>query len=180
MDSTDNEKKVAELYATVEVSRLDKSIDNVFMLPQVLTVSLLLSLYVQKTPEIIPSDVTEFFLRRSGFTCEDPVVIKLVSLAAQKFLTDLAKESYSFSKKRQGLSGQATQKNRRSVLLLEDVAKAASKFGVSVNKPEYFADTPTAGMMEPPPGAPVGGGGEKRAASSSIAQAPGTRKKKKN
>merc|ERR1711916_245942 len=55
----------------------------------------------EKTPDIIPSDVTEFFLRRSGFACDDPVVVRVVSLAAQKFLTDLAKESYAFSKKRQ-------------------------------------------------------------------------------
>merc|ERR1719171_732481 len=136
MDLTDpelTEKKVAELYESVE-----------------------------KTPEIIPSDVTEFFLRKSGFACEDPVVIKMVSLAAQKFVTDLAKESYAFSKKRQGLSGQSQQKNRRSVLLLEDVAKAAGKFGISVNKPEYFADTPTAGLSDAQAGA-VGAGGEKRA-----------------
>ena len=53
--------------------------------------SLLTACRLQKTPEIIPSDVTEFFLRKSGFACEDPVVIKMVSLAAQKFVTDLAK-----------------------------------------------------------------------------------------
>ena len=89
---------------------------------------------------------TEFFLRRSGFACDDPVVVRVVSLAAQKFLTDLAKESYAFSKKRQSASGQTQQKNRRSVLLLEDVANAASKFGVAVNKPDYFADSPNAGV----------------------------------
>ena len=86
-------------------------------------------------------------------------------------------ESYAFSKKRQGLSGQAQQKNRRSVLLLEDVAKAAGKFGISVNKPEYFADTPTAGLSDAQAGA-VGAGGEKRALPPT--QSSGSRKKKKN
>ncbi len=33
---------------------------------------------------------TAYFLRRNGFECPDPVVIKMISLAAQKFLTDLA------------------------------------------------------------------------------------------
>ncbi len=124
--------------------------------------------------------MTEYFLRRSGFECEDPVVVKMIGLAAQKFLTDLAKESYAFSKKRQQATGTAQQKSaRRNVLLLEDVANAAHKFGVRVVKPEYFADSVTAGLAVEPPGA-GGGGGEKRGMPPAAAVNPAARKKKKN
>ncbi len=126
--------------------------------------------------------MTEFFLRRSGFECEDPVVIKMVSLAAQKFLTDLAKESYAFSKKRQQAAGSAQQKStRRNVLLLEDVANAAGKFGVRVVKPDYFADSVTAGLVSETQMAGGMGGvqGDKRGAASAPVN-PAARKKKKN
>jgi hypothetical protein len=56
------------------------------------------------------------------------------------------------------------------------VAKAASKFGVSVNKPEYFADTPSAGYVSEE--AANNSAVEKRTATSTITQ-PGQRKKKK-
>ena len=132
-------------------------------------------------PDIIPADVTEYFLRRSGFECEDPVVVKMIGLAAQKFLTDLAKESYAFSKKRQQATGTAQQKSaRRNVLLLEDVANAAQKFGVRVVKPEYFADSVTAGLAVEPSGGGAGAGGEKRGMPPAAAVNPAARKKKKN
>ncbi len=91
------------------------------------------------------------------------MVIKLISLAAQKFLTDLAKESYTYSKQRQATT-QPQAKNKRNVLLLDDVSRAvwlplrcvggadgsaqASKFGVSMNKLEYVADSVTAGTTQ--------------------------------
>ncbi len=68
--------------------------------------------------EVIPNDVTEFFLRRSGFECEDPVVIKMVSFAAQKFLSDLAKESYALSKKRQQVAPGETRERKGRILSL--------------------------------------------------------------
>ena len=111
MDLTDpelTEKKVAELYESVEVGppvggdrEAFLCLFGVFLFLSsflrcaarffATSGALLTSRGLQKTPEIIPSDVTEFFLRKSGFACEDPVVIKMVSLAAQKFVTDLAK-----------------------------------------------------------------------------------------
>jgi hypothetical protein len=39
------------------------------------------------------------------------------------------------------------QKNKRNVLLLEDVVRAASKFGINISQPDYFADSVTAGTQ---------------------------------
>lgn len=88
---------------------------------------------------------TQFFLRRNGFECEDPVVVKMISLAAQKFLTvrpqpawrraltrffffvqELAKESYTFSKQRMSVQQPVQQKNKRNVLVLDDVSRCAA------------------------------------------------------
>lgn len=64
----------------------------------------------------------------------------MVSFAAQKFLSDLAKESYALSKKRQQVAPSGSQQqqkaSRRNVMLLEDVASAAAKYGIRVSKPE--------------------------------------------
>jgi hypothetical protein len=102
---------------------------------------------------------------------------QMISLAAQKFLADIAKESYALSKKRQGQpqnSAQQQKSHRRNVLLLEDVASAAAKYGIRVSKPEYFADSINAGLVVEPPPPP-----EKRGPAAAPANPP-ARKKKKN
>ena len=74
-------------------------------------------------------------------------IVKLVSLAAQKFISDVATDAMSHSKLRQNTAGQAgntghkrpgTRDNRRLVMTTEDLSSALGEQGVSVNKPPYY------------------------------------------
>ncbi|OCF56282.1 hypothetical protein L486_06223 [Kwoniella mangroviensis CBS 10435] len=49
---------------------------------------------------LIPEEVTEYYLQRSGFECSDPRLKRLLSLSAQKFISDLSRDAYQFAKLR--------------------------------------------------------------------------------
>jgi hypothetical protein len=49
----------------------------------------------------IPEELTEYYLRRSGFQTSDQKMLKLVSLAAEKFISDVAADAMMQAKLRQ-------------------------------------------------------------------------------
>lgn len=65
--------------------------------------------------------------------------IRLISLAAQKFISDVANDALQHCKTRS--SHQASKqkgKDRRFTLTMEDLAPALAEYGISVKKPQYF------------------------------------------
>ncbi|CAG8545482.1 22932_t:CDS:10 [Dentiscutata erythropus] len=50
---------------------------------------------------LIPEFVTEYYLNRSGIQCDDVRVMRLMSLAAQKFVADIATDAFQYCKIRQ-------------------------------------------------------------------------------
>lgn len=84
---------------------------------------------------IIPNSVTRYYLRRSGFTCQDDRVIKVISLAAQKFVADIANDSMQFCKIRQEKRG---SRDNKYVMTMEDLTSALAEQGVQATKPHYF------------------------------------------
>ncbi|CAG8777241.1 15361_t:CDS:2, partial [Racocetra fulgida] len=50
---------------------------------------------------LIPEFVTEYYLNRSGIQCDDIRVMRLMSLAAQKFVADIATDAFQDCKIRQ-------------------------------------------------------------------------------
>lgn len=85
---------------------------------------------------IIPNSVTRYYLRRSGFDCPDDRVIKVISLAAQKFVADIANDAMQFCKIRQEKRG---ARDAKYVLTMEDLSSALAEQGVEASKPSYFA-----------------------------------------
>lgn len=74
---------------------------------------------------------------RAGFEPNDPRLVRLVSVAAQKFISDIANDALQHCKMR----GQALKKQgkeKKLTLTMEDLQLALQDYGISVKKPQYF------------------------------------------
>ncbi|KAI8978470.1 transcription initiation factor TFIID 23-30kDa subunit-domain-containing protein [Pilobolus umbonatus] len=87
---------------------------------------------------IIPDAVTDYYLSKSGFDCDDVRIKRLLALATQKFVADIATDAYQYCKVRQS-SNRKTGKDRKTVLTMEDLTAALAEYGVNVKKPEYYS-----------------------------------------
>jgi len=89
----------------------------------------------------IPDSVTAFYLNTAGFETTDPRIVRLVSLAAQKFVSDVVNDALQHCKMRAS-SGQTTKKQlkdkQRLVLTMEDLTPALAEYGINVTKPQYY------------------------------------------
>ncbi|XP_038200456.1 transcription initiation factor TFIID subunit 10-like [Arvicola amphibius] len=88
----------------------------------------------------IPDAVTGFYLNRAGFEASDPRIVRLISLAAQKFISDIANDALQHCKMKGTDSGssQSKSKDRKYTLTMEDLTPALSEYGINVKKPHYF------------------------------------------
>nr|AGM32100.1 transcription initiation factor TFIID subunit 10-like protein [Coptotermes formosanus] len=88
----------------------------------------------------IPDAVTAFYLQSAGFETSDPRIIRLVSLAAQKFVSDVANDALQHCKTRGASQTSKTSKgkDRRYSLTMEDLTPALAEYGITVKKPHYF------------------------------------------
>eukprot|EP01043_Picozoa_sp_COSAG02_P079359 COSAG02_NODE_18319_length_945_cov_182.109195_1_plen_68_part_10 len=48
----------------------------------------------------IPDELVTYYLNRSGFNCPDDRVKRLIAVAAQKFISDIASEALSIARAR--------------------------------------------------------------------------------
>lgn len=83
-------------------------------------------------------------LLRSGISNPDARLVRLMGVAAHKFLADVATDAYEFCRQRQEASAKAkrekglSDKDNREVLPVEDLAAAAESYGISMKKPLYY------------------------------------------
>ncbi|TRY64312.1 hypothetical protein TCAL_01844 [Tigriopus californicus] len=86
----------------------------------------------------IPDAVAQHFLSSSGFQTDDPRIVRIMSIAAQKFVADIANDALQHCKMRG--AGQTNKKNkdRKYVLTNDDLAQAMSDQGITLKKPPYF------------------------------------------
>lgn len=78
---------------------------------------------------------------RSGVATKDDRIIKLVALAAQKFVSDVAVDAMNHCRQRQAGSQTAKKgagKDKRHVLCNVDLQAALKEHGVNTNKPPYY------------------------------------------
>ncbi|KAF5936421.1 hypothetical protein HYC85_027550 [Camellia sinensis] len=98
----------------------------------------------------IPDQLVEHYLAQSGFQCPDVRLIRLVAVATQKFIAEVATDALQQCKARQAAvvkdKRDKQQKDKRLILTMEDLSKALREYGVNVKHQEYFADSPTAGL----------------------------------
>uniref|UniRef100_A0A3P8TA08 Transcription initiation factor TFIID subunit 10 n=1 Tax=Amphiprion percula TaxID=161767 RepID=A0A3P8TA08_AMPPE len=82
----------------------------------------------------IPDAVTGYYLNRAGLR------IRLISLASQKFISDIANDALQYCKMKGTASGSSRSKtkDKKYTLTMEDLTPALSEYGVNVKKPYYF------------------------------------------
>ncbi|KAG9510009.1 Transcription initiation factor TFIID subunit 10, partial [Fragariocoptes setiger] len=81
---------------------------------------------------VIPDVVVTHYLNSAGFRSGDTRVVRLIALAAQKFVADIIGDSLQHCK----LRGQNKVANK--VLKLDDLTAALDDYGLRVKKPHYF------------------------------------------
>ncbi|CAA2955461.1 transcription initiation factor TFIID subunit 10 isoform X3 [Olea europaea var. sylvestris] len=98
----------------------------------------------------IPDELVEHYLAKSGFQCPDVRLTRLVAVATQKFVADVATDALQQCKARQSAvvkdKRDKQQKDKRLILTMEDLSKALQEYGVNVKHQDYFADSPSAGL----------------------------------
>ncbi|KAG0165492.1 Transcription initiation factor TFIID subunit 10 [Apophysomyces sp. BC1034] len=88
---------------------------------------------------IIPDAVTDYYLSRTGFDSDDVRIKRLLALAAQKFVADIATDAFQYCKVRQSGNRSRAGKDRKTVLTMEDLSAALAEYGVNVKKPDYYS-----------------------------------------
>ncbi|KAF9601970.1 hypothetical protein IFM89_024516 [Coptis chinensis] len=117
----------------------------------------------------IPDELVEHYVAKSGFQCPDVRLIRLVAVATQKFIAEVATDALQHCKARQTAvvkdKRDKQQKDKRLTLTMEDLSKALQEdlgdslatvktlkecvgrmFGVNMKHQEYFADSPSTGV----------------------------------
>ncbi|XP_038221487.1 transcription initiation factor TFIID subunit 10-like isoform X1 [Zerene cesonia] len=95
------------------------------------------------TPSI-PDSVVAYYLNMSGFESQDPRLIRLIALASQKFLSDIANDALQHCKMRtssqlvQSSKNQKGPKEKKYIMTMEDLVPALQEYGIIAKKPHYF------------------------------------------
>ncbi|EKM49982.1 uncharacterized protein PHACADRAFT_105415 [Phanerochaete carnosa HHB-10118-sp] len=97
---------------------------------------------------LIPNEVTDYYLQRAGFECEDVRLKRLLSLAAQKFVSDIAADAYQHARIRTNATGgrsraaqsgpQAARDKTKTTLMMEDLSSALAEYGITSRKSEFY------------------------------------------
>jgi len=97
---------------------------------------------VEHYNSVIPDSVTDSILQGVGIDNQTPEVTRLISLAAQKFISDISYEALQHCKMRGGGKEQKSKssgRDRKYTMSTEDVVVALSDQGLTVKKPPYFS-----------------------------------------
>lgn len=90
-------------------SRLETGADNLFELPEFTrkdkTLQEILEM-MQDNPPIIPDAVIDYYLMKNGMNLKDIRIKRLLALATQKFVSDIATDAYEYSRIRSSTSVQ--------------------------------------------------------------------------
>ena len=88
----------------------------------------------------IPEEVTNYYLQRSGFVTEDRRLVRIISLAAHKFVADVASDAMATHRIRETSIKRDRDGNEKVVLTMDDLSASLQAYGVNIVKPEFYAD----------------------------------------
>ncbi|XP_017130203.1 transcription initiation factor TFIID subunit 10b [Drosophila gunungcola] len=91
---------------------------------------------------LIPDAVTSHYLNMGGFQSDDKRIVRLISLAAQKYMSDIIDDALQHSKARTHMQttntpGGSKAKDRKFTLTMEDLQPALADYGINVRKMDY-------------------------------------------
>jgi len=150
-DSGDEERpeEAEEGAANVAAPEVDPIFDQTLMKPvferREKSLKELLGAMDEFSP-IIPDAVTDYYLTRSGFKSSDVRIKRLLALATQKFVADIANDAYQFSRIR-AQSGNAPggpgkrgtgPSSGRTVLTMESLSGVLEDYGIDARRPDFF------------------------------------------
>ncbi|GFS46274.1 transcription initiation factor TFIID subunit 10 [Trichonephila inaurata madagascariensis] len=87
----------------------------------------------------MPDPVVTYYMQSAGFSTTDIRITRLISIAAQKFVSDIANDALQHCKMRGAGQTKKTAKDKRYVLTMEDLTPALAEYGINVKKPHYFS-----------------------------------------
>ncbi|SCV74974.1 BQ2448_8003 [Microbotryum intermedium] len=111
---------------------------------------------------IIPDEVTDYFLQKSGFETDDPRVQvgdpillenvlrfpktsshpkRLLALAAQRFVSSIAADSFQYARARTAANKSSNSKAKgrtRTVFTMDDLSAALKDYGVGADRAAYY------------------------------------------
>mmetsp|Transcript_36850 Transcript_36850/g.94218 ORF Transcript_36850/g.94218 Transcript_36850/m.94218 type:complete len:128 (+) Transcript_36850:179-562(+) len=104
----------------------------------------------------IPDELTAHCLEKSGHHTEDIKLIRLMSVATQSFIQSIVNDSLEVCKRRKLRMQQRRQreegynpKDKRLIMISEDLVDVLQEYGVNMKVPPYFAETKGAGAKGP-------------------------------
>ncbi|XP_041989155.1 transcription initiation factor TFIID subunit 10-like [Aricia agestis] len=92
----------------------------------------------------IPDSVVAYYLNMAGFESQDPRLVRLIALASQKLLSDIANDALQHCKMRTSSQVTQTSKNQKGpkekkyVMTMDDLVPALQEYGITAKKPHYF------------------------------------------
>nr|CAB3266787.1 transcription initiation factor TFIID subunit 10-like [Phallusia mammillata] len=88
----------------------------------------------------IPDGVAEYYLNRSGVNTTDTRIVRLISLAAQKFMSDILNDALQLNKMKGSAQNARSSKTKEKKLLLtmDDLVPVLADRGIKVKKPAYY------------------------------------------
>ncbi|KAJ8521569.1 hypothetical protein ONZ45_g1726 [Pleurotus djamor] len=99
---------------------------------------------------LIPNEVTDYYLQRVGFECEDVRLKRLLSLAAQKFVSDIAADAYQHARIRTNAQGGRARANQfpgsskaspqifQTSQIIDILVSALAEYGINARKPDFY------------------------------------------
>ena len=95
--------------------------------------------YLEDYKPTVPDAVTSHIMQTAGFNTNDPRILRLASLATQKFIADIANDALQHCKMRTAISqNKKAPKDKRYTLTFEDLVPVLSDYGINIKKPQYY------------------------------------------